>query len=110
MLNEYGNGKYLTLLKLGWTPAVNGLPDVLLCADDDGEDDEDDGGVEVVQPVYPVIIVAPFQPSIGGKTPKNTVKPVGIWRWWVVDRMEEIRDWDWDEVLGWVGLSWMGLW
>lgn len=69
---------YVALLKLGRTPAMNRLPDVLLGADHDGKDDEDDGGVEVVQAVDPVIVVTAFETRICRKTPQHAVKPA--WR------------------------------
>jgi hypothetical protein len=66
----------LTLFELGRTPAMYGLPDVLLGADHDGEDDEDDSGVEVVQAVNPVVIVATLETCVGRKAAQYTVKPV----------------------------------
>lgn len=67
---------YLAFFKLGGAPAMDGLADVLLCADDDGEDDKDDGGVQVVQAVDPVVIVATLQTCVGRKTTQYAVKPV----------------------------------
>jgi len=43
--------------------------------DDDGEDDEDDGGVEVIQSIDPVIIVAALESGVGGKTSQDAVQP-----------------------------------
>lgn len=54
---------------------MDGLADVLLGADHDGKDDEDDGGVQVVQAVDPVVIVATLQAGISRKTPQDAVKP-----------------------------------
>ena len=66
----------MTLLELRGTPAMYGFTDVLLGRDYDGEDDEDDGGVQMVQAVNPVIIVATLQTRIRRKTAQYAVKPV----------------------------------
>ena len=54
---------------------MDGLADVLLGTDDDGEDDQDDCGIQVVQAVDPVIIVATLQTCVGRKTTQYAVKP-----------------------------------
>ena len=54
---------------------MNGFSHVLLGADYDGEDDEYDSGVQVVQAVDPIIIVATFQTRIRRKTAQYAVKP-----------------------------------
>ena len=69
-------GTYVAVLELGWAPAVDGLADVLLGADDDREDDEDDGGVQVVQPVDPVVVIATLQTRVRRETAQYAVKPV----------------------------------
>ena len=58
----------VAVLELRGTPAVNGLAHVLFRADHDGEDDEDDGGVQVVEAVDPVIIVATLESGVRGET------------------------------------------
>ena len=56
-------------LEFRWAPAVYRLAHILLGADDDCEDDEDDGRVQVVQSVYPIIVVAAFQSGVRGEAP-----------------------------------------